>query len=803
MTAPAWQRVKGLLAEALDRDGPARAAFLDAECGEDYALRREVETLLAAHEGAGAFLDTPAQFPQTLNQLGPYRIERVLAEGGMGTVYEAVRDEAGIRLRVAIKVVRWGLTNPKLIENFRVEQQILARLAHPGIARLIDWGETPDARRYVVMEFVEGIPVDAFCEQHGLNIRRRLELFLQILDAVAYAHQNFVAHGDIKPSNILVTPAGHAKLLDFGIARLLNEKEDAPAITQAFTPAYASPGQLRKEPLTVASDLYALGVLLCRILSGGEPHQITGTSREEMLAELLAQAPRTPSMIAPGRGISRELDAIVLKAMAPDAALRYRTVNGLMDDVRAYLDCRVVKAYSESRLYRIKKSLSRNRTATAAGVLLFAALTGGVGAALWQGHIAQRRFDQVRNLARYVVFDLNDALAEMPQSTGVRAQVVKRAIGYLDQLRAEGGGDEELRLEVAGSYLRLGDVQGRPSSPNLGDTAGALESYRKAIVLFEDLTGGRHRVRAQSQLISAYMRYSAVLKAAGDFHTGLEHEQKALEMNLALLRAQPRDSARLFSVAYNYTLLGATLWHLGRWDEALTARRKSLELYRQVVAADPESAARQEGLAVALNRVALAELQKGNSSAAIQAQSQALDISRSLVQKQKSSLPIRRGLATSEHYMGYVLTEAGQPARGRTHLETAVLLRRQIVKEDPRDVRNWSFLATHQWQLARCLLRLGNRADALGRAGDSLALRQKLSANDPMNAGARAEVAQSLTTLGDVYAALGEGAKATSAYREAAVVYREVHAKGQLAAIEVAELDRVSALLKSAADRSR
>ncbi len=502
MTPERWEQIKPLLSAALDRPPAERAALLTDACAGDAALRAELESLIAAHEEAGAFLDTPAvphplqvaEAPPDTSQaglrIGPYEVVRELGHGGMGVVYLAARADHAYDKQVAIKLVRGAFVDAYLAERFRDERQILASLNHPCIAHLLDGGTTPDGMPYLVMEHVEGEPIDAYCEQRGLSTRQRLALFRQVCDAVHYAHRNLVIHRDLKPSNILVTPEGTPKLLDFGIAKLVRRDMHAEATVRSFTPDYASPEQVRGEPITTASDVYTLGVLLYFLLTQRKPYRVTDDPLEQarVICEDEPAEPRT---------VARDLDTIVLKALRKEPERRYSSVEQFSTDIGRYLNGLPVLAAPDTLRYRAAKFVRRHTLGVASAAALFLMLAGATGVTTWQARVANRereraehRFNDVRQLATSVVGELHDAIKDLNGATPARKLLVTRAVEYLDRLATESAGNASLQRELAGAYAKMGDAQGNPYLANLGDRAGAMRSYQKAFELHSALAAG-------------------------------------------------------------------------------------------------------------------------------------------------------------------------------------------------------------------------------------------------------------------------------------------------------------------------
>jgi tetratricopeptide (TPR) repeat protein len=391
-----WPEIEQILESAIACDPARRAAFLDSACGKDPELRREVESLLAFQEdesfaaelGFADALRVLERRDQRLSQgrkIGAYRILREMGRGGMGNVYLAARADDAFQKLVAVKIIRRGMDLDDVVQRFRAERQILAMLDHPNIARLLDGGATEDGLPYFVMEYIEGEPIDVYCERRKLSTPERLNLFQSVCSAISYAHQNLVIHRDIKPVNILVTEAGVPRLLDFGIAKLLAPGM-ATDLTQAgvrpLTPEYASPEQVRGDPLTTASDIYSLGVLLYRLLTGRRPYRSPMSSAAEIERAICEEEPAKPDL-------PRDLSAIVLMALRKDPPRRYTSVDQFSEDVRRYFENLPVAARPDTRAYRAAKFIRRNKAWVTMAAITFISLAGGIAASLWQTHIAR------------------------------------------------------------------------------------------------------------------------------------------------------------------------------------------------------------------------------------------------------------------------------------------------------------------------------------------------------------------------------------------------------------------------------
>ena len=486
----------------------------------------------------------------------------------MGSVFLAERADQQFDKQVAIKLIRQGLVEDFVIQRFVAERQVLARLEHPNIARLVDGGTTDDGLPYLAMEYVEGKPITEYCDDNDLPIGERLELFRLVCAAVHHAHQNLIVHRDIKPGNILVKPSGEAKLLDFGIAKLLSP-DAAPGTTttlfgRMMTPDYASPEQAKGEPITTASDIYSLGVLLYELLSGMRPYHITSSSPLEIAQIICEREPIKPSTAVAqtnsanalpdafngsrsasgpvGRGAPRvgkvrrqlegDLDNIVLKAMSKEPHRRYSSVAQLANDIERHLDAKPVIARRDTFWYPGGKFVRRNKLAVVSTVLIFAMLIGAIVATTVERRKAELRFNDVRELANSFLFEFHDAIKDLPGSTPARELVTKKALEYLDRLASVASGDRGLQRELAAAYDKVGDLQGGLYQGSLGDTDGARASYDKALRIRQALALAQPSSdEVQTALSDSYGRLAGLSWTMGNPSGAADWYRKALEID--------------------------------------------------------------------------------------------------------------------------------------------------------------------------------------------------------------------------------------------------------------------------------
>jgi len=547
LTGEQWERIEALLPEALELAPGERPRFLDRHCPRE--LRAEIEALISAGEAGNAVLDRPigissAEDPgQSLAHgavLGTWRIDTLLGSGGMGEVYAAERADGSYEQRVALKLLKRGIDTQAVLSRFLRERRILARLSHPNIARLLDAGAAADGRPYLVMERVDGLPIDQWCEQQALSLQQRLELICAVCEAVYAAHREQIVHRDLKPSNVLVSETGEVKLLDFGVSKLTGEADDDKTQTvlgsAPLTPDYAAPEQLLGQPVTPATDVYALGLLLYRLLTGELPHSrsslvaaVTAAGKEDRIARPSVVLRRKKSGTDPkvhrsrARELDGDLDQIVLKALQRDPARRYASAAELADDLRRHLDGRPVLARPDSRWYVARKFIVRNWVPVSAAAAVVAALLVGITVALWQAHVADRRAAELRT-----VVDFQSAMLK-------RVDVYKLGTAWIDHMRAKIAGkldqDHPLPPDQAQAALATFDqlrVWSQPSElarQNLGDylLAPAREEIGKRFAA-DPVTAGR----LHYSLGQAYDDLGDYTDASGEFRSAIAAQTAAL-----------------------------------------------------------------------------------------------------------------------------------------------------------------------------------------------------------------------------------------------------------------------------------
>jgi serine/threonine-protein kinase len=791
-----WQRVQEIFAATAELPPEERDAFLRAEAGDNESLRRDVESLLAADSESAEFLEQPA-LPGRISQIlaegpgdkveeriGPYRLLRKLGEGGMSSVYLAVRDD-GFQKLVALKVIRRGLKSDDLLHRFRTERQILAGLDHPNIAKLLDGGSTEGGMPYFVMEYIDGTPVDEYCDHNRLTVFQRLQLFLDICAAVQYAHQNLVVHRDIKTGNILVTADGSVKLLDFGIAKLLKPEqfpvpvEMTATMTRPMTPFYASPEQILGRTITTASDVYSLGVLLYKLLTGHLPYQVETRTAKEVERVVVEEVPErpsaavarvetvpasgghdgevtiTPETVSQARSVqphqlkrilTGDLDTILLAALRKEPHRRYGSVDQFAEDVRRSLGGLPVRAHKDSLGYRARKFIQRNRVPIGVGATIVALLFGfAVTMAMQASRLAlerdtvQRERDRAEQVVTFLqdIFRVSDPHEEGGETITAReildsgAQRVSRELEDQPEVQAT------LMQAIGNVYRNLG----------LYDLAEPL--LREALSVRRRVLGDDHPAVAQS-----LNNLGVVLRQRGDYdgaeplfnealamrrklHEGIDHPHLAESLNnLALLYQERgrypvaedllREAIAIQRAAENGSStelasllanLGILLTEVADWAGAEPPFREALELRREALGESHPL------VADSLNDLGVFLGIQGNYEDAERMLREALALRR------RSLSDDHPALAESLNNLGRLLREVGDYPGAEELYREAIAIREKKLGRDHR------LVAIHIHNLGQVLQAQGKLAEAEVQLRDSLAIRIRLFGEEHQDVG--------------------------------------------------------------------
>jgi non-specific serine/threonine protein kinase/serine/threonine-protein kinase len=826
ITPERWQKVKDLLHSCLDLPAAERSRFLEEACNGDTAIRGEVESLLASYEEAGDFLQQPplgGDSPGFGDRLGVYQIVQKIGEGGMGVVYQAVRNDDQFHKLVAIKVVKRGMDTEYVLERFHNERQILAHFDHPHIAKLLDGGVTPDGLPYVVMEFIAGRPIDEYSDAERLSVNARLELFLKVCSAVNYAHQNLVVHRDLKPRNVLVTENGDPKLLDFGIAKMLGDERDftLPGI-RMMTPDYASPEQVRGQPINTSSDVYSLGVLLYELLSGHRPYQIKGRSPEEAAQTVWETDPARPSTAIrreeegtiPGknergiltaemvsdardarperlqRQLEGDLDNIVLMAMRKEPQLRYASVEQFAADIRRHQEGQPVMARKATVGYRMQKFVSRHTAGVTAAVVVFLTLLGGIVVSTWQANIArqqreraERRFNDVRKLANSILFELHDAIIPLPGSTKARELLLRRAQEYLDSLAQEAKEDAPLQRERALAYQRIGDVMGSTWQANFGKGGQALENQRKALAIFQGLVAADPaNVELQRDLGTTYRRVCSLQLTSGKFQDAFDACTQDLKLREAIAKARPDNRTFRYELGFSYQSMAGPLLSMGQFKRSEEYRGKSLAIYTELHKADPSNRYYHFELAVAHLRMANLQEQLKEYPAALENARKAVSLYEELSALEPDDVRWKLNTTFALQRVGSVLISLNDLPGALEVFQKSLPLRQRLSALDPNDARTKMNLCHSHESIGWVLIRLGRVREADEHFRKQLDLAQQLVSTDPVRIEYQRALAGAYENQGSVFEHKRNCREARASYEKALRVFDALQARKALSA---------------------
>ncbi len=807
-TPPNDNDLLDLVEKALDVEPADRQAWLDEHCPPERRDRARALLSLAEQptEGGKDYLarfiqtDTPRQAG---SRVGAYKLIELIGEGGMGQVYLAERADGAFDARVAVKVIRSSMLGSVAVAQFERERQILSDLRHPGIANLLDGGTTEDGLPYVVMELVEGKSLGEYLEGNELAIDTRLELFQQICAAVEHAHRALIIHRDIKPSNVLVTGAGKAKLIDFGIARTLHTKVPSDqTVAMVLTPAYASPEQVTHAPLTTATDVYSLGVVLYELLSGDRPFEtadLTPAQYEELITQ---RRPDLPSQRARRDGASDwqrlqgELDAIVLKAIAKEPERRYASVRELRDDLQRFSSGYPVLARGDSLGYRLGKFVRRRRLPVAFGMATVAALGFAYATTLQQYHTAERerqradaRFDQARELAREVLYDVYDQMSGLQGTLPAREKLAATGVRFLDELATDPGAPDDLLLDIGSHYARLYDLYAGLGVASLGQTEKALEQLEKSeAALKRLLEKAPNNIEAVTEMV--WVKRLATNHALGygmDTDVAQAHAREGLALADA---AVARTSDPLWALQNHRWNIRIDLVKVLIWAQDFDQAFALLDQYLP----DLDRPGWKENLKgwerkriYAYSMRGEAHMDAGNEVAAIADFEIALAYYQDQAREQPDSAQVNTQLLRMHHNLSTVHTALENWPIALEHAQAGRAAGQILVDKGPRDTMARRNLALHDQQIGKILSNLSRHEEAQASIERAMNTYRLLADDDEGNDALVRDLAIALTDAGDIVAALGAPADGCDNYQAAHTLWQQLEQTG-----EISEYNRVN-----------
>jgi serine/threonine protein kinase/tetratricopeptide (TPR) repeat protein len=780
-----WQKIKEIVGEALEREPAKRAAFLDSACAGDPGLRAEVESLLAAHGDAEGLSQHPLGIPnvepvQASQTIGSYRLIKELGVGGMGQVWLAEQTEPVSR-RVALKLIRAGMYDSSLVQRFQSERQSLAIMDHPAIAKVFGAGATPAGQPYFAMEFVDGLPITDYCDQKKLGIRDRLKLFIQVCEGVQHAHQKAIIHRDLKPSNILVINVDgkpRPRLIDFGLAKTVAPVPGETLFTNVGTflgtPGYMSPEQAdpNSQDLDTRTDVYSLGVVLYELLTGYLPFDTTRWKKQrldEVLRQLRENDPQRPSIkISANRGTSAaraqsrateprqlvsslrgDLDWITLKALERDRERRYGTPSELAADLERFLGGRPVMAGPDTVWYRGAKFVRRYWVGVTAVAAVLLALSIGAAVATWQARRAERRFGQVRHLANVFLFDFEQSIHNVPGTTQARQLLVKTALEYLESLSQDAGADPELTRELAAAYEKVGSIQGGSNVGNVGNSAGAVNSYKQAVALRTKLMNSDPQDAVNSlALVKVLQTLGPIQARTGDLDGGLKDSQLAVSTGEALLQARPNDHEVIEVLAQACLDLAFLEIRRTQVESAHQHVQRALNLLEPLAAAAPGERDVQAAMALAYWSAGSLFERTEEFAPSLLYFTKSVPLFEKLVSDKPEDRTTRRRLMIALTGLGHqqMQIQPLMPATidsALTQMRTADDLALQEVRDDPANAEAVSDLVGTSTRLGAALAQIGKFEEANHVLRASVQAAANLVARDPASKENRLNLGQS------------------------------------------------------------
>jgi serine/threonine-protein kinase len=748
-------------------------------------------------------------------RVGRYRIDSVLGEGGMGVVYKAEQTHP-VRRIVALKLIKLGLDTRQVVARFDAERQALAMLDHPNVARVFDAGADDLGRPYFVMEHVAGVPLTQYCDARRLPTAQRLSLFTQACAAILHAHQKGIIHRDLKPGNLLVAdvdgqPA--VKVIDFGLAKAMSEPLSERALATERgqllgTPEYMSPEQASGGSAIVdtRADVYALGVILYELVTGVlpfDPESLRSGSIADIERTIRHTEPPRPSarltrdvslmtLAAHARSTDRQslvrtlrsdLDWVVMRAIEKEPERRYASVSELAADVGRYLRHEPVLAGPPSVAYRVRKFVRRNRVGVGVTLVLLASLVGGLVMTTHQMLRARRaeaeanaRFGDVRELASRFMFDFHRQIAHLPGSTPAVRMLVETSLDYLNRLAPRAADDPTLLAEIAKAYELVGDIQGSPHGSNLGDTAGALESYRRAAQLRDELLRKRPGdVQAQRDAAVNVEKVAQVLQARGESDEALRQFQAALERRRALAARSPDNDRLRRDVLTSHMSVGDGLRDRGRFEESLAHFDEVRRAAREMLGAEPDNPEARYRLASSLNRGGDVLEKLGRIDEALARYREALGHSSALAEAEPNNTKLMRSLALAYGKVSGLLSRTGEHAEALDLLGRAVELDRRRAAADPDDMLAARDYAARLYGLGEATLRT-DAAAGLERFREAQRITEQIAAKDTGSAAAQSDLASVHDAVGKALASLGRRDEADDAYARGLEAWRKLYA---------------------------
>jgi eukaryotic-like serine/threonine-protein kinase len=830
MNQAEWIKIKEVFNAAIDLPQNERGVVFE-KCDENTL--NKVRKLINAHENAQNFIEASAIVEVGLfkenepdfyigKQIDDYKILKQIGHGGMGTVYLATKLDESFDKKVAIKLIKRGMDTTAVLKRFVMERKILASLENPYIANLIDGGSTSDGLPYLVMEYIEGEPITKFCDANRFSIAERLELFRKVCSAVSYAHQNLVVHRDIKPSNILVTKDGTPKLLDFGIAKLLNPDwsletvETTATMFRLMTPKYASPEQIRGLTITTASDVYSLGVVLYELLSGERPYKIESRMPQDVANVILTEEPRKPSEAATQRRgdtetqrklfastnfdeqnispspnlrvsasqLRGDLDNIILKALRKEPERRYSSVQEFSEDIRRHLANLPITARPDTLIYRTDKFIRRHRFGVAAGLLIFLSLLSGITATTWQAYRAnierekaERRFNESRKLSKFLMTDVFDSLG-MTSGTGkIQKDLVENTLVYLDNLAKEESEDLALLGELANAYIKLGNVQ----NSTINDTEAALHSFEKAVELEQRrIELAPQDAKVKRDLVGAKFKAGEILLHREGIVRWLEVIDEIQNLQREIVAADPENAEDSFNLAGTYQTRGEVFAKLKRQEEARSDYKNALQLIETAIISTKNSARTpQEKIGLSQKYIWQGEVYASLEDWQNSAESNRIagEIAETVWRENPALIQALRNISSSHRQLALAFEKLGDFQSALQNYQYSLRFIDEAANKNPslRELKRAK--AVYEIRVGMALYKVGETKQAIAMVEHGLDLERQCIIENSDRAGSIQYGSETYGSAGEFFVGIGESQKAIIVYSEWAKNFDELRQK--------------------------
>ncbi len=784
-----WEQLKPILEIALTLETKKRDAYLKSACADNLKLYEEALNLLAndspvTFELSQAIRVTQAEsYYQEGQILGHYKLIKEIGRGGMGAVFLAERTDGEYDQKVAIKILQDGHSSDSLIQKLRNERQILANLKHPNIVNILDGGTTEQGIPFIVMEYVEGISITDYVDTHNLGLHEKLHLFQKLCEVISFAHQRIIIHRDIKPSNILISHTGEIKLLDFGIAKILNQQGQSFQETQQLfiTPDYASPEHIKGQPLTVSSEVYSLGILLYEILTGINPFKSDKKNLSELIDMICTYHPPPPSKHNPSKNDKREgdIDNICLKALRKDPGERYQSVDHLSQDISRYFQHLPVTATRDQWSYRAKKFIDRNRIYILSGLLIFLITLAGLFSSLYQAGKAKAMFNDLRGLTGSMLFEFYDGVASLEGATSVKELVVSKTLTYLDKMESRNAGNPDLMNDVSDGYQRLGNIQGNSYYANLGLADDALKSYSKSVKISERLVSNYSKNQKYIfSLAQAYLGIGDITYTLNQLDTTLSFYKKSNQLLHQLSETYPDSIKYKVILSQSYSRIGDVSGmygysNLGNTTMAISSYNKSVEILDQLVSKDSDNTVLRNTLAVNLSMLASLYTVTGNFVEAIEKGYQSISSLEALMTKEPNNYLRMSNILLAKNALREPLMEVMRSGEALALLKEVESQLLESERTDPQNKFTKTNLAINYNAIGRVLSENGDYDNAILAFQKAYSITREMNKEAKENPEMLRSTGFTLEFMGDAYQANKKYADALKKYADAISYYQK------------------------------